>query len=188
MNTQKLYCALVHYPIKNKRGDKVATSVTNLDIHDISRSSKTFGFENFFIVTPIEKQAGLVNKILGHWETEEGTDYNPDRSEALENTLVKSSLESSIAFVKEKNGVEPLVVLTGANFTHSDGDEKKLIELAKVDERPILLVFGTGWGLHSELDDLCSFRLNPIIGHTDYNHLSVRSAVAIYMSRLSALL
>ena len=62
----------------------------------------------------------------------------------MKNTLVKSSLESSIAFVREKSRVEPLVVLTGANFTRSDGDEKKLIELAKVDERPILLVFGTG--------------------------------------------
>ena len=188
MYKQQLFCALVHYPIKNKRGDKVATSVTNLDIHDISRSSKTFGFEKFFIITPIEKQVKLVNRILGHWETTEGTDYNPDRSEALENTFVLPSLEASVESIKEKTGREPLIVLTGANFKHSDGDEKKLLNMSNLDERPILLVFGTGWGLHSDLDGFCSYRLNPIIGSGDYNHLSVRSAVAIYMSRISALL
>ena len=46
----KLYVGLVHYPIKNKRDQLVTTSVTNLDIHDISRSAKTFGFENTLLL------------------------------------------------------------------------------------------------------------------------------------------
>jgi hypothetical protein len=32
----KLYLGLVHHPIRNKLGELVTTSVTNLDIHDIS--------------------------------------------------------------------------------------------------------------------------------------------------------
>ena len=75
----KLYVGLVHYPIKNKRDQLVTTSVTNLDIHDISRSAKTFGFEKYFIITPLERQQVLVNKILGHWGEEKSSDYNPDR-------------------------------------------------------------------------------------------------------------
>ena len=58
MNIEKLktniYLGLVHHPIKNKRGDLVTTSVTNLDIHDIARSCRTFGFQRYFIVTPLK--------------------------------------------------------------------------------------------------------------------------------------
>ena len=79
----KMYLGLVHHPIVDKRGDTVTTSVTNLDIHDIARSARTFGFDGYFIVTPIEKQHQLVKTILDHWNTDHGTAYNPDRKDAL---------------------------------------------------------------------------------------------------------
>jgi hypothetical protein len=52
----KCYLGLVHHPIKNKRGEVVTTSVTNLDIHDIARSCRTFGFDNYYIVTSLKLQ------------------------------------------------------------------------------------------------------------------------------------
>ena len=61
-----IYLGLVHHPINNKRGDVVTTSVTNLDIHDIARSCRTFGMKKYFIVTPLKAQHGLVKRILGH--------------------------------------------------------------------------------------------------------------------------
>ena len=184
---KEIYLALVHHPIKNKRGSLVTTSVTNLDIHDISRSCKTFGIKNYFIVTPISKQQDLVSKILGHWDSERASDYNPDRQDALSDTRVLSSVEDCIERITQECGQKPVVVATGANFKDYLGAEGSLREkFSSIDNPPCLLLFGTGWGLHSDLDKLIDYKLEPIFGvNSSYNHLSVRSAVAIYLDRLT---
>lgn len=183
----KRYIGLVHHPIINKRGDIVTTSVTNLDIHDIARSARTFGFSGYMIVTPIVKQKTLVNQILGHWDTDHGNAYNPDRKDALSFTQVVDTIEEGIKKITELEGVEPLVVVTGANFKEYSGKENELCIKASVDKRPIFLLFGTGWGLHASVTDRADFKLEPIFGSSEdgYNHLSVRSAVAIYGDRIS---
>ncbi len=50
--------------------------------------------------------------------------------------------------------------------------------------KPLLMLFGTGWGLSKEVLEMANHRLAPIRGVSDYNHLSVRSAVAIILDRL----
>ena len=95
-----LYVALVHHPIKNKRDDLVTTSVTNLDIHDISRSSRTYGSKHYYIVTPLKAQHELVNRILGHWEKDKNGAYNPDRQDALAYTSVVDSIEDAVLNVR----------------------------------------------------------------------------------------
>ena len=59
------------------------------------------------------------------------------------------------------------------------------------DDRPVLIVFGTGWGLAPEVLAEADLRLaaivrDPEVGPPDdgYNHLSVRSAAAIALDRL----
>src|SRR3989338_3718180 len=42
-----LFICLVHHPVTNKRGDVVATSITTFDLHDIARSSITFGVKRY---------------------------------------------------------------------------------------------------------------------------------------------
>lgn len=181
----KVYLGLVHFPIKNKRGELVTTSVTNLDIHDISRSVRTFGLEKYFIVTPLERQKELVNKILGHWGEDKSLDYNPDRSDALCTTFVIDSINDGIDQIEKETGEKPLIVLTGANFQSHSGSTYDLAQKIKIDNRPCFLLFGTGWGLHQDVLDRGDYFLEPIIGaDNDYNHLSVRSAVAIYLSQL----
>ncbi len=39
--------ALVHFPVYNKSGDVVTSSVTTLDVHDISRISRTYAVGTF---------------------------------------------------------------------------------------------------------------------------------------------
>ena len=56
----KLYVALIHYPVVNKNGETIASALTNLDLHDISRAAKTYGLEAFCVVTPLEDQKDLV--------------------------------------------------------------------------------------------------------------------------------
>jgi hypothetical protein len=52
--------------------------------------------------------------------------------------------------------------------------------------RPVLILFGTGWGLSHELVASADVRLTPIRARADtgYNHLSVRAACAITLDRL----
>jgi hypothetical protein len=181
------YIGLVHGPIKSKDGSEITTSVTNLDIHDISRTARTFGFKKYFLITPIKNQQTMVKKILGFWESDSGLIYNPDRKNALSEAEVIDTIEDVIRKITEIEGKKPCVVVTGANFEKDDGDEKKLIEKISVDGTPMLLLFGTGWGLTAPVVEQADFRLGPIwgIANDGYNHLSVRSAVAIYCDRLA---
>jgi len=181
------YIGLVHGPIRSKDGQEITTSVTNLDIHDIARSARTFGFKRYFIITPIKNQQSMVKKILGFWEADSGLIYNPDRKDALSEAEVIDSIELAIEEVTRREGKKPCVVVTGANFEKNDGSEKELMDKIRLDGTPMLLLFGTGWGLTAPVVEQADFRLGPIFGIADdgYNHLSVRSAVAIYCDRLA---
>jgi hypothetical protein len=182
-----IYLGLVHYPINNKNNEVVTTSVTNLDIHDISRSCRTFGIKNYFLITPLEAQHELVQRILGHWEEDSSSVYNPDRKDALSIARLSKSVDNAINKISELESVRPLVVVTGANFKHDTGSVSDLLEKMKIDKRPCFLLFGTGWGLHADLVEQADFSLDPIEGKSEdgYNHLAVRSAVAIYLDRLA---
>jgi hypothetical protein len=184
---ENLYLGLVHHPINNKRGETVTTSVTNLDIHDIARSCKTFGVKKYYIVTPLKAQHQLVNRILGHWENDKNGSYNPDRQNALSIASLVDSVEDALAKIKNIEGVDPILAVTGANFEKFNGDAKDLVKMAGDSKRPCLLLFGTGWGLHESILEMSDFMLDPILGADveGYNHLSVRSAVAIYLDRLN---
>jgi hypothetical protein len=182
----KLYLGLVHHPIKNKLGELVTTSVTNLDIHDISRSSRTFGVKNYFIITPFVAQQELVGSILGHWEKDQANAFNPDRQDALAIARCVDSIETAIAQIEKIEGQMPLIVVTGANFKSYDGDVSQLTKKLEIGNMPCFLLFGTGWGMHPIALEKADFKLSPIVSKNSdgYNHLSVRSAVAIYLDRL----
>ncbi|MAX65429.1 MAG: RNA methyltransferase [Bacteriovoracaceae bacterium] len=182
-----LYLGLIHHPVLGRKDEIITTSVTNLDIHDIARTARTFGFKQYFIVTPVKKQHDLVRSILDHWNTDEENSYNPDRSSALSFIELADSIEVAKSRIEEIEGMAPYIVVTGANFKEFSGTEKDLCAKLQVDKRPIFLLFGTGWGLHASVTDHADFKLDPIIGTAKdgYNHLSVRSAVAIYCDRIS---
>lgn len=182
----RLYLGLVHHPIKNKLGELVTTSVTNLDIHDISRSCRTFGVKNYFIITPFVAQKELVDSILGHWEQDKANAFNPDRQDALSIAKCVDSIETAIEAITKIEGQKPLIAVTGANFESYDGDVSQLTKKVESGNMPCFLLFGTGWGLHPIALEKADFKLSPINSKNSdgYNHLSVRSAVAIYLDRL----
>ena len=53
------------------------------------------------------------------------------------------------------------------------------------DGKPVILLFGTAWGLDRNLMKLVDYILDPVSGAEDYNHLSVRTAAAIIIDRLA---
>jgi len=87
--SSNLYLGLVHHPIYDRRREVVATAVTNFDIHDIARCAKTYGVGGFFVITPLESQIQLVERIIQHWVMGAGAEYNPTRKESL--SLVRTS-------------------------------------------------------------------------------------------------
>ncbi|MBF0313323.1 MAG: RNA methyltransferase [Oligoflexia bacterium] len=186
-----IYLGLVHGPVKNKYGKEVTTSVTNLDVHDIARSCRTFGFKGYFIITPVWAQHDLLGKMLGYWESDSANLYNPDRHDALKLIKLVNTIEESVCAIREREeGRDVLVAVTGANFQEDDGlvEAHELMEaVAEANGRPLLLLFGTGHGLVSSIVESADYRLTPIVGLAEdgYNHLSVRSAVAIYCERLA---
>ncbi len=174
--------------MRDKRGSVVTTAVTNLDIHDIARSSRTFGAKGYYLVNPIPEQQEVVSRIMGHWNGPGGREYNPDRSEAFSLIKVVSWLEDAIRGIAEATGKQPFVVMTSArkvNGVSFKSAEKFRGDLKELD-RPVLLVFGTGWGMTDEMMQKADLVLEPILPEVEsgYNHLSVRSAVAIYLDRL----
>ena len=178
-----LYVALTHYPVVDKRGDIITSAVTNLDLHDISRAAKTYGVKAFYVVTPLVDQQGLVQKIISHWTNGAGAVYNPVRRSALD--LIK--LKDTIAAVAEDiNGIEniyPKTVVTCARKNTASTGYEEFREILK-SGKPHLLVFGTAWGLADTFIAEADFILEPIMGPTEYNHLSVRSAASIILDRL----
>jgi hypothetical protein len=178
-----LYLALTHYPVINKRGDIIASALTNLDIHDISRAAKTYGVKSFYLVTPLSDQKVLAKKIIAHWTGGAGAVYNPDRRSALELIKVKASMIDVIEDIKGIENSYPKTVATSARrFPSSIGyaEFRDILESGI----PHLLIFGTAWGLAESLISEANFVLEPVMGPTGYYHLSVRSAAAIILDRL----
>lgn len=176
--------ALVHYPIYNRHKERVTTSVTTVDVHDIARTSRTYVVEPFYVVTPVEAQREMVGRIIHHWATE-GTQRDHPRAEAISKARLVPSLETAVADFTEVYGVQPLTVVTGANF---DKDLTTFADLRQsihgATPPGVLIVFGTGWGLTRELAESADVRLEPIRGVDGFNHLPVRAAVAIVLDRL----
>jgi hypothetical protein len=179
----RLYVALTHYPVVNKRGDIIASSVTNLDLHDISRAARTFGAKRFYVVTPLVDQKILVEKIISHWTNGIGGVYNPARRSALELIKTKDSIADAAEEIEGIEKVYPKTVVTCARSFPSSISFKELRDILQLG-RPHLLVFGTAWGLAETYISQADYILEPISGQTAYNHLSVRSAAGIILDRL----
>lgn len=178
----KLYMALLHYPAYNKNREIVATSIVIHDLHDMSRAARTYGVKTFYVVQPMEEQKKVVSRIVRFWQTV-GYEYNPNRLEAISVMDVKDSLFDVIKDIESKEKEKPFIIGTSAkerkNKVNYEFIAKKLIE-----DKPVLVCFGTGWGIPEDFEVNFDGFLPPIVGITDFNHLSVRSAASITLDRI----
>jgi len=179
-----LAVALVHYPVYNKHHEVVTSALTNLDQHDIARSSKTFGLDRFYIVTPSEAQRELAERISGHWQQGWGAGYNPDRKQALDIVRVTPTVASAVADFQSGFSKSVRIAVTGAAQRPGSTALTTFRNLLQEVDQPYLLLLGTGWGLTDECFSTADLVLEPIAGNGIYNHLSVRSAAAIMLDRL----
>lgn len=185
----RVYIALLHYPVYNKTGKVVASAITNLDLHDLARMTVTFGLARYYVVTPLELQRKLAQKLMSHWLKGPGADKNWTRQEAFRRVELLEDLKPALEEIKAETGNSPRLVATTAREMKGQVSFARLRKLmAEHEEQSWLVLFGTGWGLTEEfmLSD-CDYILEPIRGSADYNHLSVRAAAAIILDRLFAI-
>lgn len=177
-----LAIALVHHPVLDAQGATVTSALTNIDVHDLARSARTFGCAAFYVVHPVEAQRTLVTRIVDHWTHGSSAQRIPDRKVALEIVRPVATLADAVADMGGPGSAELWVTAArrvGADISFAEGREA-------IDRggRPVLLVFGTAWGLAGEVVDAADRILEPIVGAGDWNHLSVRAACAIALDRL----
>jgi hypothetical protein len=179
-DVRRVAVALVHYPVLDRAGAVVTSAVTNLDVHDIARSAHTFGLSDYFIVHPVAAQRELVSRIRTHWVEGSGARRIPDRKPAMEGVRIVSTLDEAIAAL----GAPELWTTSAARGDALGFEEAR--RRIRSEGPPVLLCFGTGWGLGGEVMARASERLAPVLSPREdgYNHLSVRAAAAIILDRL----
>ncbi|MFT7625161.1 MAG: tRNA (guanine37-N1)-methyltransferase [Myxococcota bacterium] len=187
-----IFLGLIHHPVLNRLGEVGSTAITNVDIHDLARAGRTYGVEKLFIVTPITLQQELCNSLISHWIDGKGGKRVPTRSMAFERVEVAANLDAALDRAEAIDGKRPLLVVTGAQLREdvmSWADARNSIWNANPDDRGIMLLLGTGWGLAPEVIARADIRLPAIDGPPwagGYNHLSVRAAGVIVLDRLLA--
>jgi hypothetical protein len=180
---RRVAAVLIHHPVLDRAGDVVTTAITNLDLHDIARSSHTYGLSDFFVAHPVGAQRELAERVQSHWTTGTGARRIPDRSPAMQNLRIVESLEQAMAALGEAE-------LWVTSASERPGMIEHDVARQRLDEpgRPVLLAFGTGWGLADDVCRRADLFLAPIRSPRSdgYNHLSVRAAAAIFFDRLLA--
>ena len=191
--------ALVHHPVFDRTGAVVTSAVTNLDIHDLARSARTFGLARYYLVTPVESQRDKAERIAALWQELADADAGPKgpggghdgRASALRIVATADSVATTVAELTAQHGVAPLVAATSADPARFPAAARVspaalLAALQDAPGVPLLLLFGTGWGLADAQLPMVTHLLPPIEARTAWNHLSVRSAAAIVLADLFA--
>jgi hypothetical protein len=93
-------------------------------------------------------------------------------------------LERTIVDVERDAGAVPVLVVTSARTREPTLTSDALRRMIRADTRPLLLLFGTGWGLTEETIARADHRLPAVVGTGAYNHLSVRTAAAVILDRV----
>ncbi len=158
------------------------SAVTNLDLHDVARTVMTYGLAEYLVATPVASQREKIARIVGTWSTQlAGVD---NRRDALATVTATPSIAQALERVRQRTNAEPFVVATSAR----GGDNRISIEALTKERlattRPLVLLFGTGWGLEETVISESNQVLEPVEGHGPFNHLSVRSAVAVVCDRI----
>lgn len=181
----RMALGLLHYPILDRQKEIVATNITNFDIHDIARACTVYGIERYYLIHPMQDQRMFVDRVLDHWRTGEGSAYNPSRRQALQVARTASSFEEAL-----RDWGAPGAITVGTHARPVEGTRHFSIPELRTEMReggkPVFLLFGTGSGMTDEFMRGLDGILESIRGAPprDFRHLSVRSAVSIYLDRI----
>ncbi len=181
-----LFVALIHYPVLNRNGQVVTSAITSLDLHDIARSARTYGVRAMYVIHPVAEQRRFALRVLDHWRLGYGRLYDSRRREALDLVEVVEDLEMAVRAAEMVARALPLLVYTSAKVSGGGVSYAQLRN--KVESpfgQPIMLMFGTGFGLAPPMRERADIILDAVRGPDAYNHLSVRAAASVILDRVA---
>lgn len=180
---RQISCALIHYPVLDKQGATVTAAITNIDLHDIARSAHTYGCSRFYVVHPVAAQRALAERIRQHWVEGSGGLRIPDRKPALSDIFVVDTVQAALA---DAGANAELWTTSARPVGPNIVSLSEARAVLRQDGPPVVIGFGTGWGLCAEVHAAARVHLAPIesVRSDGYNHLSVRAAAAILFDRL----
>jgi len=179
--SRRFAVALLHHPVVDRQGDVFTTTLTGLDMHDMARSARTYGAEALHIVHPYASQREMAERIRQHWVEGPGGKRIPDRATALRIVTFDENIGAMRAHYGEVELWTTAAQRRGAEVV-SFADARVRLDR---EGPPVVVCFGTGWGLAASFLAEADVQLAPIDGaRDDYNHLSVRAACAITLDRL----
>ena len=189
MSKHVVVVVLLHAPVTNRQGEAVTTAVTNMDIHDISRTCRTYEVNQYYLVNPIPEQREVVDAILEYWRTEKSRTWHPDRFEALSRTHFVENFSQVKTDLASRYPNLPVEVTMPDARPLPEQESYAAVKLRWESETPAIkiIVLGTGGGVAKEFYPEVNTYLAPLygpLGSEGYNHLSVRSAAAIILDRL----
>jgi hypothetical protein len=147
-----------------------------------------------------------VGRIVGHWRKDQSQQYHPKRFDALSLVRLVHDFQEVKSAIRAECGEDPEVVMPDARPLANPVSYAQL--RAELEDpkrtRPLVIVFGTGWGIAEPFYPEVHRILAPIHGPKQestessemsaelnensepkrYNHLSVRAAAAIVLDRL----
>jgi hypothetical protein len=179
----ELFIALIHHPVLDRRGKIVTAAVTSLDIHDLARAARTYGVRAMYVAHPVAEQREFARRVIDHWLLGAGQKFDSRRREALRNVEVVRDLDEALGAAERDAGARPLVVHTSAR-SESGASTAELRAMVERAGPPLMILFGTGFGLAPDVLERADIVMAPIRGADSYNHLSVRSAAGIILDRL----
>lgn len=174
--------ALVHHPVLNRHGEEISAQIDEFDFFDACRLALTYPVRTFYVVNPLSSQRQKCERLI-RW----GTD--PARAQEQRGIFDRIVWAPDLLCAlehAEQHGPRPQTVVTSAAPSHDATSFGALRQAMHDDPRPRMLLFGKAWGLPTSFMADADLRLEPIDTGTGYNHLSVRSAMAIVIDRLLA--
>jgi hypothetical protein len=180
-----LFLALIHSPVLDRNGRVVTSAITSLDLHDIARSARTYGVRAMYVVHPVAEQRRFASQVLDHWRLNHGRLYDSRRREALDLVEVVEDLDTAILAAERIARSQPLLVYTSALASCGASYAELRSKLQNTAGAPIMLMFGTGFGLAPAMRERADVIVEAVRGPGEYNHLSVRAAASIILDRLA---
>ncbi|MBC8072045.1 MAG: RNA methyltransferase [Deltaproteobacteria bacterium] len=174
-----LSIALLHHPVLNRIGEEITSTVDHFDVMDGSRLTLTYGVQRFFVVNQVPAQQALVERLIRHGTAGDGREARGE----FARTLWAPDLATAVELETRALGRRPSLVATTAASSADAVGFVTLRERLRHGE-PMLVLFGKAWGLSASALGSADVRLAPIEAGTGFNHLSVRSAMAIIVDRL----
>lgn len=179
---RNLSFCLCHSPVMQENGKSGTSSLTNLDVHDIGRISRSYGMGPFFILHPLDDQLQILNTILYHWQNRENG--HADRKRALELARPFREFREIEAWCLARYGQHPCWIISSAAWPERECELASPEEIRDIcEEKPVIVCLGTARGLDVDKLPFKFLRMRPI-RFLDENHLSVRAAAAIIADRI----